>query len=254
MGPPLRPSPEDIAVMRREVRARERGGHGARVLVMGVTPELAGLGSHTLAVDRNPSMIRGVWPDFGRKPGSYVCADWGQLPVADGSRDLVLCDGGLTLARFPDGYRAWAREVSRVLSTGGRAVVRAFVLPEEPETAEAVLEDLEGGAIRSFHAFRWRLAMALQRDVEEGVGVDEVWRFWDREGRLALARATSPAWPDEVVHTIEAYRDLTLRLRFPTLGAVRSVLQELFEERQCYVPRYELGARCPTLVLSPRPS
>ena len=131
-------------------------------------------------------------------------------------------------------------------------MVRVFVQPDEPESVQAVLADLEVGAIESFHAFKWRLAMALQKDAEAGVGVHEVWKIWDREGRSALHRAPEARWPEEVVRTIEAYRDLSARLHFPTLGDLRGTLREFFDEQRAVLPTYQLGERCPTLVLSPR--
>lgn len=251
MGPPLRPSDQDTHVARRVVRDREDRGEPTRVLILGVTPEYAALGEHTLAADRSAPMIRGVWPRYGTPVDSYACADWTSLPIRDGSRDVVLCDGGLTLRRFPHDYGPWTAEVLRVLSRGGVLILRAFVLPRDPDGVDALLGDLDRGRSGGFHAFRWRLAMALQEDPEVGVCVDDVWRCWDTEIRSRAAASGVP-WTSDEVRTIEAYRGVRARLHFPSLEALESVLHPSFRMQERVVPTYELGERCPTLVLSPR--
>jgi hypothetical protein len=37
-------------------------GHDARVLLLGVTPELCGIAQETVAVDHSANMIARVWP------------------------------------------------------------------------------------------------------------------------------------------------------------------------------------------------
>ena len=53
--------------------------------------------------------------------------------------------------------------------------------------------------------------------------------------------------------TVEVYRGSPAVYSFPTLAELRAELAADFEELSCHVPGYELGERCPTLVLSPRP-
>lgn len=255
VGPPLRPSPEDVAVAREALddwRAAS-GRDDPTLLLLGVTPELCALAtgwrSRVVAVDRSVDMIRSVWPGRLRPRDEALCADWLRLPLAGESVDLVLSDGCLSTLPYPRGYAAVCAELLRVLREGGRCVARCFVLPEKPERLEDVLADLGAGRTRGFHAFKWRLAMALHRDPEEGVCVDDVWRVWDTAGREAYAaRAAHRRWAPDVVATIEAYRGLSVRLCFPTperiLDAVGGHLRLLDRE----VPGYELGDRCPTLV------
>ena len=85
LGPPLRPSPEDIALMRR--RVLDRGCVG-RSILLGVTPEIASMewptGTDLLAVDRCMGMVTGVWPPVDAAGRNVVRGDRFHLPVSRG--------------------------------------------------------------------------------------------------------------------------------------------------------------------------
>ena len=57
LTPPLRPNREVAEGLGQAI-----AGHGGRVLLLGVTPELVELGSELIAVDRSDKMIADVWP------------------------------------------------------------------------------------------------------------------------------------------------------------------------------------------------
>jgi SAM-dependent methyltransferase len=224
------------------------------LLLMGVTPELCTLprdsGSRLLAVDRSLEMIRSVWPGPLQPGDRALCGAWNHLPLASASIDLALADGCLTNLSFPQGHAEVFAEVLRLLAPGGRWVTRAFVQAEEPETVERVLSDLGAGRVGGFHAFKWRLAMALQKDVETGVPVSSV-----HDALLAAepdldALATRCGWRPEEVRTIEAYAGIATRYAFPTTSQLRTLLESVgFTVHDVVRPSYELGRRCPVFVL-----
>ncbi|MFO1515104.1 MAG: class I SAM-dependent methyltransferase [Verrucomicrobiota bacterium] len=256
LGAPLRPSAEDIAAYETIVETWSRQHGPPRGLVLGATPELARLlwptGSNVLAVDRSREMIQHIWPGHPSPGQGGLCSDWLNLPLADQSRDLVLGDGPFTQLSFPDGYQSVAHSIRRVLAANGRVIIRFFTRPEVAEAPEAVFADLGNGRIRSFHAFKLRLAMALQERVEQGVQLQTIWNYW--------ADAVSPSeltnrlgWRPEVISTMENYRGLAVRYTFPTLDELRRVLNPYLTESKCLVPEYELGERCPILTFRPAP-
>ena len=258
VGPPLRPSPEDVAVAVDAVDAwRETTGRDdPSLLLLGVTPELCalptGTRSRVVAVDRSLDMIRCVWPGRLRPADEALCGDWLRLPIESRSVDLVLSDGCLSTLPYPGGYADVCAELLRVLRGAGRCVARCFVLPGKPERVEDVLADLRAGRTGGFHAFKWRLAMALQRDPEAGVMLADVWdAFHEAEGDLA-SLALRCRWPLEAVRTIEAYHGVKARYSFPTLGQLRDLFVDAgFAVADVSRPGYELGDRCPSLVLEP---
>lgn len=258
-GAPLRPLPEDVAVAEALAAglAAARAPAPLRAVLLGVTPELAGMrwpaGTRLRAVDRCEGMIAGVWPRDHVPAGARADAgDWSALPLPDGGADLVLGDGCYVLLPVPGGYDAVSAEVARVLAPHGRYLMRLFVRPEQQESPGTVLSDLAAGRIGSFHAFKWRLAMALHGDLAGGVRVGEVWQRWHDSGIDPLALQQRHGWSAGSIATIDGYRGVDTRYHFPTLAEARAHLSRWFRELECHQFDYELGERCPTLVMAPR--
>jgi SAM-dependent methyltransferase len=261
VGPPLRPAPADVRLT--EALAAEVPRAGKReplqAILLGVTPELACMrwprGTRLLAVDRNMGMIEGVWPrDRLTLPASVVGGDWRELPMSDATAHLVVGDGCYNAMDSPEGYQALSAEVRRVLRPAGRFIMRFFVRPEQAESTEAVFTDLRNGRIGNFHVFKWRLAMSLHGSLDVGVRVGDVWEAWNAEGLEVEILSQRLNWPRAVIATIDAYRGVDTRYTFPTLEEVRASLADYFVELACHVPDYEIGERCPTLLMAPRGS
>ena len=224
------------------------------MLVLGVTPELCSLttlaGMRVIAMDRSREMIRAVWPGPLHRGDSAVCGDWRRLPFSDTSVDVVLSDGCLSTLSFPEGYMEVCAELRRVLAENGRCVARCFVQAETPEPLADVLGDLADGRVNGFHAFKWRLAMALQPEAERGVVLADVWDALQAAEPDLAALSRRIGWPIEVVRTIDAYRGVGASYAFPTLDALRRLFSEGgFAILDVIHPAYELGERCPSLIL-----
>lgn len=260
VGPPLRPCQADIALVEsclREHLAKRDGD--VEALLLGVTPELALMSwpdrSRLLAVDRNLAMLGGVWPQARlRLPALAVCADWLALPCADGSRNVVLGDGCLTLLPSATHYARFFAEMRRVLTGDGCFIIRHFTRPDDPEQVDAVFAALLGGRIGNFHVFKWRLAMALHGSLAEGVNVGTIWEEWNRRNISALELSRRLGWPVAAINTIDSYRGSDMRYTFPTLAELSRIAGHYFDEQSHYFMTYELGERCPTFCLVPKGS
>ena len=249
LGPPLRPSPEDVVAVERV--ASEVGA--TRLLLLGVTPEIATCalppGADLTAVDVSEAMIAGVWPRSRVGASARaLCADWREMPFPDGAMDFAVGDGVFTVVPYPEGARSLARELGRVLCPRGHLVVRAFVPPGARETPEAVVRDLLDGRIRSFHAFKWRLVMAGMPGGSASVKLADVWDAW--HGLVADPHAAMRAlgWDERLLATIEPYRDARTVYAFPSVEELVDLARDVFDLVAEHVPGYELGERCPTLV------
>lgn len=259
VGHPLRPGPVDVRITEEMIQAiaTRYETQPAGALLLGVTPELVGIhwpsGTGLLAVDRSLDMIRQVLPRQPRVRLEAVSGNWLHLPLPDSSFRYVVGDGCLTVLEAPAALRALSAEVRRVLTDGGGFVIRQFVQLDKPELPEQVLAELLAGRIGNFHIFKWRLAMALQQGIDYGVQVRDIWHYWQNAGIQPRSLSERFRWPLEEIETIDTYRESAARYTFPTLEEARDIFSHDFRELDCRQPDYELGERCPTLLLKPRP-
>ncbi len=204
-------------------------------LLLGVTPEFYSLSDDLIAIDNNASMIKAVWP--GNNNGKNVVqGDWVHLPFRAGAFDAVIGDGSLTL--------------KRVLKNPGKLLLRLFATPEEGETCSAVCREALEGKIGNFHAFKWRLAMALVAESgDPNVRVKDIYKTFNRfyPDKEKLAKQTS--WKPQDIADIEDYKESSSIYSFPQLSHVRLTFQPYFKEIGILNGTYELAERCPVLIL-----
>jgi SAM-dependent methyltransferase len=251
IGPPLAPSPEDIAAYE---RCAARAAHdGLTALLLGVTPQIAASrwppATTLTAVDHSPAMIEALWPAPGAPAGSRViCADWRNMPIDSGTIDVAMGDGCNPVLAFPHHVDAVCAEVARVLRPGGLFAFRVFLRPDVPETVDGVANALAAGRIGTVHVLRWRLVAAMCPVTEQGVRLGDVWEAWDGMRGLVARFDQAPGWTAAEIATIDMYRNMETRFYFPTLAQMRGAMAGHFTEAECICGRYELGERCPILV------
>jgi len=260
IGSPLRPCAEDVSILEEMIAAElEVFGAGAkkRAWLLGVTPEIATARwpreVELLAVERVQAMIDGIWPGDtdGRRA---ICADWLDVPFPDESFDLAIGDGCLTVVGYRDDLSALLASVHRRLRSGGLLLLRLFCRPDVAETPDAVIAALQSGEIAGFHAFKWRLAMAVQGIVDApDVAVDEIWRVWNAAQVDTSALAQARGWPPEQVAMMELYRGSPARYNFMRFDDTIRYLQRAgFDLLATRRGSYELAERCPHVLLRKR--
>lgn len=247
IGPPLRPQSEDLVLLRRALGTMD-GLH----LLLGVTPEFATLAMRMVAVDYSEAMLREVWPR-SLPEHRAVRANWLHLPFAAQSVAAVLGDGSVNARAYPDEYTLLFQQLQRVLVPGGRLVMRAFVRPEGAQSCQTLCERALRGEFRNFHAFKWRLAMAMVAESGEvNVRTTDIYacrkRLLPDDERLAAATG----WNMDEIGTINAYRDATIFFSFPTLAELRRSYAATFDEISAACGSYELAECCPILALRVR--
>ena len=253
-GPPLRPCAADIRAMEDAVRRfADHRGRPLNALLWGVTPEIATMSwpaaTQLLALDKSRPMIDLVWPGDVAGFRRALQRDWFDYRCdADERHDVVIGDGNFAPLDFPESYRALAAAASASLTDAGIVISRFWVRPPKRETPEAVFEDMRANRIRSFHAFKFRLAMALQENAETGVAVSEVLAAWkrarvDMEPLLAMT-----GWQRETVDMIHLYEGKTSRLAFPSIAELEALMSEHFDTLETRYLDYELGECCPIVT------
>jgi SAM-dependent methyltransferase len=248
--PPLRPNGEVAGAVRDAL-----AGHDERVLLLGVTPELADAGRDVTALDSSELMIGGVWPGDGPHRRA-VKGNWLSMPFdfAAASFSAAIGDGCLSSLSFPEGHQQLYGQLARVLRPGGRLVLRLFKVPDRTETLPAVLKAARDGTIRNFHAFKWRLAMALTAaSGDPNIAVELILATFEREFPDRRKLAAMTGWPLEQIDTIEVYRGSSEVYSFTTFEQIRQTMPSTFTNLRLQdIGSYELAERCPLLIMDRR--
>jgi SAM-dependent methyltransferase len=248
LAAPLRPDTDIVRAFERIVE-----GHDERVLLLGVTPELAHIGKTLSAIDRSAAMIAHIWPgDTARATAQE--GNWLHLPFADARFTAIMGDGSLSAVSWPQDYRTLLSEAARVLVPGGVAALRLFKTPDETQTLATLKADTLAGRSRSFHAFKWQLAMAaVTQTGNPNIAVTAIRDAFDEmfANREELADATG--WSGEDIATIDVYANSPDVYSFPNLAQLREAIPDAFTHiRLVACGAYPLAERCPILVMERR--
>lgn len=256
---PLRPCPEDLQRLKETwVTSLPAGipGRCIEVLLLGVTPELAlfpwAEQTSLRAIDSSEEMIRSVWPGDG-PDRKAVLGDWRQVPFADASFDLIVCDAGLPLFVEMASLTAVGGELRRLLRRDGRVVMRLFAPTTGLETEQSIVAATEAGEMHNFHGLKLQLLMALDaRTSGQGVRLGDVWDCFERifPDRESLARRLGCDL--QTVATIDTYRGRDGRYSFRSLAEVARVF-EAFRLAQGPAGHYPFAEYCPVFSLTPIP-
>lgn len=258
MGSPLMPCAEDTAAMSQFIAQTNAaaGNRGVNALMWGVTPVIANLpwptGSHLLAVDRSTAMLAQVWPGDIPSQRTSKWGEWLDPKVDQHAYDVVIGDGSFNCLEYPTQYHQLAAVTHRALQPDGILIARFFVKPANPETVDTVFDAALRGQIGSFHAFKWRLFMAVLGEQATNIAVRDVRNVWMQANldHAQLLRVTG--WPATFLKSFDHYEHSDARYSFPSLAQVQESLATLFLCDQVYTPTYELGERCPIVVFRPK--
>lgn len=244
LKPPLRPD----ANVARAISALLPDGD-APVLLLGVTPELAGLARRTIAVDWSAAMLALAWPGDGPTRRA-VLGDWRRLPIAEHAVGAAIGDGSISMLRFPDETRLLFDQLRLAVAPGGRAIIRCFATPEPAETLAAVKAAALAGGL-AFHAFKQRLNMAAAAAAGDcNISSEALFATFERlfPDRAALARASG--WSRAAIAEIDAYRGSGYNHCYPGRRALLDVVPGWMRAaRFVETSGYPLAERCPLLAL-----
>jgi hypothetical protein len=253
IGPPLRPDADVVAAM-----AHLLADHRGPTALLGVTQELADIADDVTAVDHDPGVVANVWPGDTADRRAVV-EDWRRLSGLGRRFVAAVGDGSINSMDHPGGQQALHEQLERCFPAGGgRLVVRVFATPERPESLDDVRREALAGRIATFHACKWRIAMAVvAAQGDPDVGVEAIVDAFDDlfADRGALAEATG--WAPEAIATIDVYRGSAEVYSFPTERPVLAAVPAGWSARFVAAGSYELAERCPLLVADwagvPRP-
>jgi hypothetical protein len=245
LAPPLRPNHEVVAAVTEQVHDVP-----GSALLLGVTPELAHVGSQLIALDHNHAMVRNIWPGNSASRWAVV-GNW--LTPCFRPEFFAVCvgDASLNNLQYPVQWHSFCRELKKLLRPGGRFTCRITTAPESGESTASVKDAVLSGAIGNFHAFKMRLSIAVaSENADPRVAVTEVLDHFDRmfPDRDELAQVTG--WRRDEIDTIDFYKNSSIATTRPTCRQVLAVVSQVFPNaRFVSAGSYELADRCPLLVM-----
>lgn len=208
MGPPLIPNQEVIDAYTALIPTDKK------ILMLGVTPQIANAYTHVTAVDYSPSMIERVWP--GNTETKLVYEDnWLTVDIADNQFDGLLGDGSINMVGYPHDIKFLFERVYRWLKPGGTFAMRFFTRPNEAVTREQLLEEAANPKY-SFSAFRRLIPMYIAANEGSCVPSQRMLEVFDE----LFPDRSQLKWDPEHIVSIDAYRGTTTTSWFPTRDEV----------------------------------
>ena len=256
IGSPLRPSPEDVALVVELAAPALTCAKESSIAILGVTPELVQSpwprAARITAVDSSARMIAAVWMPHPARASAVIRARWQEMPLQARCFDVAAGDGSLNALQSTEFYDQVLGEIARVLRPSGRLILRCFVRVDPNETVEQVAAAAMAGEISSFHALKWRLAMAIPVDRDFQLPVRRIHSAFCElfPDRTQLARAAN--WSEATIGTIDVHASADISFTFPDLATMLRHASRWFELVDVKYGSYELAERCPTLCLALR--
>lgn len=245
---PLRPSTIDTFIIKEKLE-NNTFANPAKVFLLGVTPELVtmdfGFPTYIEAMDRSQAMIDNVWPGDVDGYRKAILGDWSRFAPLGRTYDLVLADGSLVFFS-PTKAEGLVMAIRRMLKTEGKFVFRNFIQPTEKETISSIVKEFKDGYVSNFHSFKFRVAMALQKDFKTGVTQAEV---YDRIQAI-LPLNPDHGFSENDLGTLNFYQNKKARHHFPTIQELTSILDKWFANTEVTYPAYEFGNCCPIISCS----
>jgi len=245
--PPLRPDRDVVDCI-----VKLAGGRDRKVLLLGVTPELAEAFDTVEAVDKSPAMIATLWPgDCAAKTVSL--GDWFDISGPAGRFDAVIGDGSLNMPHYPRESRILLDKLADQLVPGGVFACRVYERPPQPISADDLAATASRPAGIGFHGFKWQLFMHLAESVGANIPVALVREHFNElfPDRQALAARTG--WPAADIDTIDVYRGSASVYAFPNRTEFMAVLPEGIDDaRFIACGSYDMAACCPILSFTKR--
>jgi hypothetical protein len=152
----------------------------------------------------------------------------------------------------PAGPGKLVGKLRQVVAPGGLCVFRLFAPPPQRESHQAVIDDLLDGRIANINVLKLRLLMALQDDVRDGAELGRAWELVHEAAADFDRLADRLNWPIGHLRVFNTYRGSRIRYCFLSVAEVgRLFCEEIggFRLDAVRTPTYELGERCPIIVL-----
>jgi ubiquinone/menaquinone biosynthesis C-methylase UbiE len=238
IGPPLQPNQEVIDAFTALIPVDKR------ILMLGVTPQIANAYTDVTAVDFSPSMIEHVWPGNTETKHAYE-DNWLTVGIEDEQFDALLGDGSINMVGYPHEIKFMFERSYRWLKPGGTFAMRFFTRPTTDITKEQLVEEAMNPTM-SFSAYRRLLPMYVA--ASEGNSCIRQSRMLEVFDEMFPDRSQLKWDPDHIT-SIDSYRDTTTTSWFPTRAEILEFVPSAAKDvRFVDAGTYDIANTCPILT------
>ena len=220
------------------------GDQTDRIVLLGVTRELAELFPSIMAIDREPDMIKNVWIGNGPSRSAHL-ADWLTVELADDSYTATIGDGSINQVAFPYDQKTLLTKILKWLRPGGVFACRMYTRPDTAITREQLIEQGCRPTI-NWSAYRRMLSMYLAEQEGQTIKTSNITALFDS---LFPDRSILP-WSREQLEMIDTYATSQLKSCLPTRRELEQIFPDGIEVRFVDTGDYDLAEYCPIMTFT----
>ena len=240
LGPPLIPNQEVIDAFTALIPTDKR------ILMLGVTPQIANAYTHVTAVDYSQPMIERVWPG-NTETKCAIEDDWLTVGLDDNQFEGLLGDGSINMVGYPDDIRFMFDRAYRWLHPNGTFAMRFFTRPATPVTRDQLIEEALNPTM-GFSAYRRLLPMYIA--AHEGNSCIRTVRMLEVFDEMFPDRGVLK-WDPEIIASIDSYRGSVATSWFPTRQEILDFVHPAARDvRFVDTGTYEIANTCPILTFT----
>jgi hypothetical protein len=213
-----------------------------KILLLGVTRELATSFPNILAIDFEPNMIKNVWiGDTDTKIARE--GNWLTLELEPGSLSAVIGDGSINQVAFPHDQKRLLTKILDWLEPGGIFACRMYTRPETPFTRAQLIEQGLRPTI-NWSAYRRMLCMYLAELEGQTILNRNITGLFNE---LFPDRSQMP-WTQDELEMIDTYATSKLQSCLPTRTELRQIFPDGVTTEFVDTGDYDFAEYCPILT------
>jgi hypothetical protein len=215
-----------------------------RIVLLGVTRELALEFPNILAIDNEPNMIANVW--IGNSDSKQAqLANWLTVDLEDNSMSATIGDGSINQLAFPHDQKRLLTRILDWLEPGGVFACRMYTRPDTPITREQLVEQGLRPTI-NWSAYRRMLSMYLAELEGQTIQTRNITGLFNE----LFPDRSILSWTAEQLEMIDTYATSNLKSCLPTRRELEQIFPDGIKVRFVDTGDYDLAEYCPILTFT----
>ena len=219
------------------------------ILLLGVTPEIANAYDNVLAVDRDPKMIKNVWPgDTDTK--TVVNSHWETFMPGKKFKG-VIGDVAVTMLADKKRITSFNQKAYDMLIDNGTVAHRILHKPKDIVTREQLKDMLSKPAAINFNAFKWMMFMCYAEEIHPKVQVTNIRKLFNEICPVREFASDNTGWSLDIINSIDLYENSDWELIIMNKKDwLETIPKGASDVKFTYQTDYDLSELCPILSFS----